>query len=569
MKKICAALLALAMAAAANACVAAGAFDGHRDFEQAGGTCADGFPRFVCPGFGEGEAMNACAGQPMEYDALWSGVEDAIAGIELLGASQDGQLQETEEADQPRLISSGDYDASISEGTATIVRYNGDGVNVEIPSEIDGVPVAAVGAEAFRYRKLERVSFPDGVQTIGEQAFEYCEITDALLLPENVTISSDAFSYAKLPWAVTIPAGATVEKCAFSYCEGMNRVVVGHGSAIRGRGFDYCDALQLVVCADGAQLEERAFECCREMKQAILCGAVATAEGAFSGCGDVELTEAEAGEFDALSQAALDGSLGGPADATPYEAEERALEIVNSPAELDGVTVALDSATAVRDPETGAFTYAFIGALENGSDEGVMQVTYTFALIDENGEEFRSFSEIYDGEDAAMPPHATISFAHDGIRWGKQSVPVAVKIGVASVKTEAELPPARVPRKGEYLYQAVGDEKLANIREDKPVELSFHVDQGGYGRTATFKAGAALDKAVELFCAIRIGEESGEWVTDNYNWIGLTWEDGTRSGVSLNLSNLEYSIHSTLHTYELENLDDFWSYCAAYLEEDP
>ena len=470
-------------------------------------------------------------------------------------------------AASPGIVTSGDYDYAIDGETAVIVKYNGDATAVRIPSEIDGHPVAEVGAEAFRYRKLTSVSLPDGVRTIGRQAFEYCEITEALQLPEGVVISNDVFSYAKLPAAVVIPAGAEVEECAFSYCEGVNRIVLGSGATIHGRAFGYCDALKVAVCASGVRLEARAFEHCRKMTQAILCGDVEAEDGAFSDCGALEVTESEAGEFDALEQAVLDGSLGGE-ETTPYEAEERSLEIRNSPAALDGVTVALDQARAIRDPKTGSFTYTFAGTLENNTDEGIMQVIYTFALIDENGEEFRSFSEIYDGEDAAMPPHASAAFTHDGIKWGKQSVPAAVEIGVSSVKTEAELPPAHVPRKGEYLYQAVDDEKLANIREEKPAELSFHVDQGGYGRTAAFEAGEALDRAVELFCDIRIGEESGEWVTDNYNWIGFTWEDGTHSGVSLNLNNLEYSIHSTLHTYKLENLGAFWDYCAEYLEED-
>ena len=71
-----------------------------------------------------------------------------------------------------------------------------------------------------------------------------------------------------------------------------------------------------------------------------------------------------------------------------------------------------------------------------------------------------------------------------------------------------------------------------------------------------------------FFCAIKITDEVDEWVTDNYNWISFTWEDGSHTSISLNLCNLEYTIHSTPHTYELENLDAFWTYCAGYLEED-
>ena len=121
---------------------------------------------------------------------------------------------------------------------------------------------------------------------------------------------------------------------------------------------------------------------------------------------------------------------------------------------------------------------------------------------------------------------------------------------------------------GDYLYQTLDDGKLAKIKEEPPVELSFHIDQGGYGRTAVFKEGNGLDQAVKLLCDIRIAEEAWEWVTDNYNWIMLTWEDGSSSFISLNLYSLEYYVHSNPHTYRLENLDAFWAYAAEYLEED-
>ena len=469
----------------------------------------------------------------------------------------------------PRIVTSGDYSYSVHDDTAVIEKYNGDRKAVKIPSEIDGYTVTKVGAEAFRYRKLKSVSFPDSIVSIGKQAFEYCEITDTLRLPENVTISSRAFSYAVLPAALVIPAGTTIEECAFSYCETIERAVIGPGSVLGSRAFSYCDDLELAVLGDGCHLMENAFEFCRDMKRAYLCGDVQTDEGAFYRCGDYEVTKTKAGEYRALKQSAVDGTLGRRAVPAPAEPEERVLEIISSPAESKGVTVTLEKATAVKNTKPEGFTYAFSGTLENNSDEGIMQVIYTFALIDENGEEFRSFGEVFDGEDTALPPHTKISFTHDGIKWGKQSVPAAVKIGVSSVKTETELPPAHIPKPGEDLYQALGDERLANILNEKPAELSFHIDQGGYGRTAVFKAGDdGFDKAVALFCAIRIGEESGEWVTDNYNWISIRWEDGSYSGVSLNMHNLEYTIHSSIHTYTLENLGPFWSYCTGYLQED-
>lgn len=303
------------------------------------------------------------------------------------------------------------------------------------------------------------------------------------------------------------------------------------------------------------------------MEEVIFCGDVKTEEETFSYDGEFELTKKEAAEYDALKKSALDGSLKKSKDTSSDDKKERTLEILDSPVSTDGVTVVLDKATAKR-TDTGGFDYAFSGTIENTTDQGIMQVVYTFTLIDENGEEYRSFSEIYDGGDTAIAPHEKIEFSHDGIRWGKQSVPAAVKIGIKTVKTETDLPAEHVPKKGEYLYQALGDEKLSKIKEEPPVELGFHIDEGGYGRTATFKEGADLDKAVELFCKIQIGEESGEWVTDNYNWISFTWKDGTYTVIRLNLHNLEWFIHKIPRSWKLDQLSDFWSYASDYLVED-
>ena len=282
------------------------------------------------------------------------------------------------------------------------------------------------------------------------------------------------------------------------------------------------------------------------------------------GTDDDQTGASSSGENNAVSKSAQSDAE----ESGHFDEEEKALEIKGSPAAQDGVTVTLKSAAAQRKSDPDGYEYSFTGTIENNSDESIMQVIYTFALMDGDEEEFRSFSEVYDREDTASPPHTSVDFSHTGIKWGPQSVPAAVELGISSVKTEAELPPVHVPAAGEYLYQALEDENLANIKEKPPVELSFHVDQGGYGRTAVFKEGETLDKAIELFCAIRIGEESDEWVTDNYNGIRLKWADGTSTGISLNLSSLEYWIHSNIHTYELENLGEFWSYCADYLEED-
>jgi hypothetical protein len=244
------------------------------------------------------------------------------------------------------------------------------------------------------------------------------------------------------------------------------------------------------------------------------------------------------------------------------------LKIADSPVTQDGVTVTLEKASAQRRTKPDRYEYAFSGTIRNDSDEGIMKVVYTFALTDKNGEEFRSFGEVWDGVDSALPPHSSVPFSLEGIKWGAQSVPASVRIGISSVATESQLPAVKLPQPGDLLIQALGDEKLAAIREEPPAELAFHVDQGGYGRTAVFKEGEDLDRAVGLLCAVRIAGETEEYVTDNYNWIRLTWQDGSTTVISLNLRSLEISAHSSPRLYTLEGLDALWSFAADYLEED-
>ena len=125
------------------------------------------------------------------------------------------------------------------------------------------------------------------------------------------------------------------------------------------------------------------------------------------------------------------------------------LKISNGSATQEGVTVTLEKAAAQKKTNPSRYEYSFSGTIENNSDVGVMRVIYTFSICDKDGEEFRSFGIPYDGVNKAIPPHGAVSFSHDGIKWGAQSVPASVSIGISSVQTEDELPPAHVPQKGE------------------------------------------------------------------------------------------------------------------------
>ena len=113
------------------------------------------------------------------------------------------------------------------------------------------------------------------------------------------------------------------------------------------------------------------------------------------------------------------------------------LKIRGGSATQEGVTVTLEKAAAQKKTNPSRYEYSFSGTIENNSDVGVMRVIYTFSICDKDGEEFRSFGIPYDGVNEAIPPHGAVSFSHDGIKWGAQSVPASVSIGISSVQTLA------------------------------------------------------------------------------------------------------------------------------------
>ena len=85
-----------------------------------------------------------------------------------------------------------DFDAS----TGTITAYNGYATYLAIPETIGGVPVKAIGPEAFaRHTYLAFLELPEGLISIGEHAFEACTNMGAnLYLPATLeTIGSSAF----------------------------------------------------------------------------------------------------------------------------------------------------------------------------------------------------------------------------------------------------------------------------------------------------------------------------------------------------------------------------------------
>jgi len=98
---------------------------------------------------------------------------------------------------------------TFDETTGTITDYSDFCVkDVNIPREINGVEVKAIGEHAFASKQLTNVTIPDSVTTIGDYAFRSNQLTSVTIGNNVTTIGNYAFDGNQLT-SVTIPDSVT------------------------------------------------------------------------------------------------------------------------------------------------------------------------------------------------------------------------------------------------------------------------------------------------------------------------------------------------------------------------
>lgn len=144
-----------------------------------------------------------------------------------------------------------------SDGTAdsvTITDCDESAIEIEIPAEIDGLPVTEIGKYAFFYcRSLTGVTIPDSVTSINDGAFDYCDELKAVTIPDSVTkIGEDAFASCETLTEIVIPDSVTeMEKLAFFGCTKLTDVTISKNlTSLESQVFSFCDSLKSVYIPD-------------------------------------------------------------------------------------------------------------------------------------------------------------------------------------------------------------------------------------------------------------------------------------------------------------------------------
>ena len=135
------------------------------------------------------------------------------------------------------VVAHAQFNYKSSHGTITITKYTGTGGAVTIPSTINGLPVTAIGTNAFASCvSLTGVTIPNTVTTIGDYAFYSCTSLTSAGIPNGVTtIGNDTFQGCTSLTSVTIPNSvSTIGTYAFYSCIGLISVMIGNGVTVIG-----------------------------------------------------------------------------------------------------------------------------------------------------------------------------------------------------------------------------------------------------------------------------------------------------------------------------------------------
>ena len=155
------------------------------------------------------------------------------------------------------------YIGSVSENGIEICGYTGSETELDIPSSIDGIAVAGIGAGAFAESEtLTSMTIPDGVTYIGSNAFYFCDGLESVEIPDSVTrIGGYAFAICQSLRTVNIPQNLTaIGEEVFSHTALTSISIPENVTSIGKNAFYYCRDLKNVPLPKSLEtLNEGAF----------------------------------------------------------------------------------------------------------------------------------------------------------------------------------------------------------------------------------------------------------------------------------------------------------------------
>lgn len=156
-----------------------------------------------------------------EYQLKISTLEDTVETLKKTLASLSADKSPSINIQAPQndqLSVKSEYEYTIENGTVTITSYTGNGIDVTVPATIDGMPVVAIGEEAFSGLQIRSVIIPSGVKEIGWFAFSACTVLESVSVPASVTsVGYGAFDYCPKSMKIICEKETYIEAYAKSW----------------------------------------------------------------------------------------------------------------------------------------------------------------------------------------------------------------------------------------------------------------------------------------------------------------------------------------------------------------
>ena len=143
---------------------------------------------------------------------------------------------------------------------------------VEIPAQINGVPVTEIKSNAFENcYEIEEIVIPETVTKIGENSFRSCENLKRITLPDSITVlPNSAFNHCFMLEEVKLPAGLTeIQSYVFYECSNLKSLTIPDTvTRIEKYAFAKCSALETVVLPENlTRISDGLFLMCSSLKE--------------------------------------------------------------------------------------------------------------------------------------------------------------------------------------------------------------------------------------------------------------------------------------------------------------
>ncbi len=176
-----------------------------------------------------------------------------------------------------------------------ITSYSGSATAIQIPDQLGGKPVCAIGEEAFTQRELTGVKIPDSVTMIGVKAFCYCTALKEVQLGSGVkTIDREAFEGCLALTDVKLNDGLEmIGDSAFGTTPSLTAITIPNTVTLLDAGAFVLSGLEEITVPGSVQtIGEQAFSTCENLTRAVLEeGVVSVAFKAFEDCQKLEVVE--------------------------------------------------------------------------------------------------------------------------------------------------------------------------------------------------------------------------------------------------------------------------------------